>query len=186
MGQEHLDHVGTEIDPASFENETLAFLHTYWNAKRGDRTMPSRADIKASELKEHLGWVMLVEVLPDISDFRYRLIGTLVTQYFLSDGTGRTVSEIYGKSNPAAGKGVSAIFRKCARDKVVVRSFGGANWIADGYEKFDCICLPLSEDGERVNMILHAFTFDRSNVLMAREVARANGGELPPVSYRTT
>ena len=186
MSQEHLEHVGTEINPASFENETLAFLHAYWNARRGTRAMPSRGDIKASDLKEHLGWVMLVEVLPGISDFRYRLIGTLVTQYFLSDGTGRTVSEIYARTNPAAGKGVAAIFRKCARDKVVVRAFGGAGWIGDGFEKFDCICLPLSEDGDTVNMILHAFTFDRSNVLMAREVARANGGELPPVSYRTT
>jgi hypothetical protein len=185
MSQQHLEHVGTEINPASLENETLAFLHTYWNAKRGTRAMPSRGDIKASEIKDHLGWVMLVEVLPDISDFRYRLIGTLVTQYFLSDGTGRTVSEIYDKSNPAAGKGIAAIFRKCARDKAVIHAFGNANWIGDGFEKFDCICLPLSEDGERVNMILHAFTFDRSSVLMAREVARGNGGELPPISFRT-
>ena len=113
------------------------------------------------------------------------LIGTLVTQYFLSDGTGRTVSEIYTKQNPVAGKGITAIFRKCARDKVVVRSFGDANWIGEGFEKFDCICLPLSEDGERVSMILHAFVFDRSSVLMAREVARANGGRLPSMAVRS-
>lgn len=181
---QHLDGVGTEINPSAFENETLAFLHRYWNAKRGTRAMPSRADIKASELKEHLGWVMIVEVLPDISDFRYRLIGTLVTQYFLSDGTGRTVKEIYAKQNPAAGKGIFAIFRKCARDKVVVRAFGDANWIGDGFEKFDCICLPLSDDGETVNMLLHAFVFDRSSVLLAREVARANGGKLPSIAVR--
>jgi hypothetical protein len=182
---ERLDKVRTEINPFNLENETLAFLLDYWNAKRGARAMPSRGDLKASELKEHLGWVMIVEVLPNFADFRYRLIGTLVTQYFLADGTGKTVKQMYGKDNPAAGNGISAIFRKCARDKAVVRAYGDADWIGDGFESFDCICLPLSEDGENVNMILHAFVFDRSSVLLAREVAKANGGELPSISIRS-
>jgi hypothetical protein len=34
-------------------------------------------------------------------------------------------------------------------------------------------------------MILHAFVFDRSSVLLAREVAKANGGELPSISVRS-
>lgn len=178
---ERLHHVGTQINPAALENETLAFLLNYWNAKRGTRAMPSRADIKASELKEHLGWVLIVEVLPNLADFRYRLIGTLVTQYFLADGTGKTVSEIYGDSSPAAAKGVAAIFRKCARDAVVVHAYGDANWIARGFEKFECICMPLSDDGATVNMLLHAFVFDRPSVMLAREMARANGGHLPDV-----
>lgn len=183
---QHLDKVRAEINPSVLENETLAFLHNYWMEKRGTRRMPSRVDIKVSDLKEHLGWVMIVEVLPEISDFRYRLIGTLVTQYFLGDGTGRTVKEIYSEQNPAAGNGIAAIFRKCARDKAVVRSYGDADWIGEGFEKFDCICLPLSDDGEQVNMILHAFVFDRSSVLLAREIARANGGRLPSMASRST
>ena len=77
---ERLERVGTEINPSELENETLAFLHRYWKDKRGTRTMPSRADIKASELKEHLGWIIFMEVLPDYSDFRYKLIGTLVNR----------------------------------------------------------------------------------------------------------
>lgn len=181
---ERLDKVGTEINPVNLENETLAFLLRYWNVKRGTRAMPSRGDLKASEMKEHLGWVMIVEVLPDLVDFRYRLIGTLVTQYFLADGTGKTVKQMYAKENPAAGNGIAAIFRKCARDRVVVRAYGDAGWIGEGFESFDCICLPLSEDGEHVNMLLHAFVFDRSSVLLAREVAKANGGELPSIAAR--
>jgi hypothetical protein len=178
---EKLDSVGTEINPAAFENETLAFLHRYWSDKRGSRAMPSRADLKVSELKEHLGWVAIVEVLPDLADFRYRLIGTLITQYFLEDGTGKTVGEIYGTRNDGAAKGIRAIFRKCARDAVVVRAFGEANWLARGFEKFDCICLPLSDDGVTVNMLLHAFVFDKPSVMLAREMARGNGGHLPDV-----
>ncbi len=175
---ERLEHVRTEINPATLGNETLAFLLRIWNEKRGGRAMPARADIKASELRDHLGWVMIVEVLPGIVDFRYRLMGTLVTQYFFADSTGKTVSEIYTGQNAGAGKGIAAMFRKCARDRVIVRSYGESGWIGRGFEPFDCICLPLSDDGETVNMILHAFVFDKPSVMMAREVARANGGRL--------
>jgi hypothetical protein len=177
---ERLENVGTEINPATLENETLAFLHRYWHEKRGNRAMPSRADIKASEMREHLGWMMLVESLPDLSEFRYKLVGTLVTQYFLGDSTGKTIGEAFHKAErpEVSAKAVKAMFRKCARDKVIVHCFGDAGWIGRGYESFNCICLPLSDDGETVNMILHAFVFDKSSVLMARQVARANGGKL--------
>jgi hypothetical protein len=184
---ERLDKVGTEINPVSLENETLAFLLDYWNAKRGTRAMPSRGDLKASEMKEHLGWVMLVEAMPDLAEFRYKLIGTLVTQYFLGDSTGKTVSQAFKRTErpEVSAKAVRAMFGKCARDRVIVHCFGDAGWIGQGYESFNCICLPLSDDGEHVNMILHAFVFDRSSVLMAREVAKANGGELPSISVRS-
>ncbi|HEY2034603.1 MAG TPA: PAS domain-containing protein [Rhizomicrobium sp.] len=178
---ERLQNVGTEINPTALENETLAFLLRYWNEKRGGRAMPSRADIKASELKEHLGWIMLMEVLPGFVDFRYKLIGTLVTQYFLGDSTGLTVTEAFSKEKNGSGKGVAAMFRKCARDRCIVRSFGNAGWLGRGFEEFDCLSLPLSDDGESVNMILHAFVFDKSSVLLSREVARHNGGRLPEV-----
>ncbi|HEY5337121.1 MAG TPA: PAS domain-containing protein [Rhizomicrobium sp.] len=178
---ERLERVGTEINPSELENETLAFLHRYWKDKRGTRTMPSRADIKASELKEHLGWIIFMEVLPDYSDFRYKLIGTLVNQYYLSDSTGKTVTEAFAQQSDGSAKAVAAMFRKCARDRVVVYAFGEAGWIGKGFEKFECISLPLSDDGETVNMILHAFVFDRPSVMLAREMARANGGVLPDV-----
>jgi hypothetical protein len=174
-----LQNVHSEIDPATLDHPTLAFLRDYWQAKRGTRLMPSRADISPAELREHLGWVILVEVLPGLSDFRYKLIGTLVAQYWLQDSTGQTVTEAFKDSSPGAVKSVQAMFRKCARDRVIVRSFGGAGWVGRGFEEFDCICLPLSDDGEHVNMILHAFVFDRPDVLTARAIAKANGGRLP-------
>ncbi|HEY1836196.1 MAG TPA: PAS domain-containing protein [Rhizomicrobium sp.] len=175
---ERLKQVQSEINPAKLDHPTLAFLRDYWEQKRGTRAMPSRADIKPSELREHLSWVIVMEVLPGMADFRYKLIGTLVSQYWLRDSTGKTVSEAFSEESPGAAKGVLAMFRKCARDKAIVRSWGSAGWIEGGFEDFDCIVLPLSDDGENVNQILHAFVFDRPDVLMAREIARSNGGRL--------
>jgi len=178
--------VGSEINPVNLEHPTLAFLRSYWDVKRGERLMPSRTDIRPSELKEHLGWVNMAEVLPVFTDFRFRLIGTLVTQYFLRDATGKTVTEAFEPGGEGAIKGVKAIFRKTARDKVVMRVFGDAGWIASGYEQFDSIYLPLSDDGENVNIVLNAFVFDRPRVLMAREIAKAHGGNIDAVPTAPT
>jgi len=63
-----------------------------------------------------------------------------------------------------------------------MRTAGGANWLEDGMEAFEAIYLPLSEDGVNVSHILHAFVCDREKMLLARQIAKMNGGRLmvPP------
>jgi len=165
--------MGTSVDicPVRIEHPTLAAIHDYWDAKRGGRAMPARADINPPQLREHLGWIILVDVLPDLSDFRYRLVGTKVARYFGSDGTGQTISEAFRQYGAGAIKGVQAVHRKAARDKVAVAARGEAAWLADGFDYFDSIYLPLSDDGETVNMILSAFVFDYTIVKASSESA---------------
>lgn len=174
-GSSRIELARTTIDPRTIENPTLAAVHAYWLAKRGDRTMPARADINPVELREHLGWILMIEVLDDFADFRYRLIGTKVTRYFLTNSTGRTVSEAYGPFGDAAVNGVKAVYRKAARDKIVVRAEGEANWITDWKEEtrdfphFDSLYLPLSDDGETCNILMAVFTFDYADVVAKSE-----------------
>jgi hypothetical protein len=163
-----LSGVSSEVDPRNLEQPVLRFLKDYWEQKRAGRAMPARADIHPSEMKEHLGWIVLVDVLPDFCDFRYRTIGSRVTQYFLQDSTGRTISEAFASYGEAAVNGTLAVHRKCARDQVVLRSHGGAGWLGRAFLDFDALYLPLSDDGTTVNMILSAFTFDRAALLKAR------------------
>jgi hypothetical protein len=163
-----LSGIHNEIDPQNLQNPVLAFLKKYWDAKRGDRKMPSRADINPADMKEHLGWIILLDVLPDYSDFRYRTIGTRVTQYFLADSTGRTLREVFGSYGDAAVNGVLAVHRKAAQDQLAVRAYGGAGWLGRSFLDFDALFLPLSDDGAAANMILSAFTFDFAQLLRAR------------------
>lgn len=163
-----LTGIQTEFDPQHLQNPVLAFLKAYWDSKKAGRALPSRADVKPSDMKEHLGWIILVDVLPDFTDFRYRTIGTRVTQYFLADSTGKTVTEAFAPYGEAAVNGVLWIHRKSARDKLVIRSHGGAGWLGRSFLDFDALYLPLSDDGQTVNMILSAFTFDISKLLQVR------------------
>jgi hypothetical protein len=155
-----IQKVGSEVDPTHLRHPTLAFLRAYWDSKRRGRAMPARADIDPAEMKEHLGWIILADVLPDLADFRYRLIGTRVTQYFRRDVTGKTLTESYTAYGPAALKMALAVYRKVARDRVVLRTFGDIGWLGKDFSEFDQLFVPLSDDGITVNMILSAFTFD--------------------------
>ena len=76
--------IQNEIDPRNLENPTLAFLKAYWDEKRGTRAMPTRADIKPSDMKEHLGWIILLDAhCPDYTIFASHYRNIRVTQYFM-------------------------------------------------------------------------------------------------------
>lgn len=164
-----LSGIQNEIDPRNLENPVLAFVQTYWHAKRGTRAMPARADINPADMKEHLGWVMLLDALPGFVDFRYRVIGTRVTRYFISESTGKTVTEVFAPYGEAAVKGVQAVYRKAARDRTIVRSYGGAGWLGRSFLDFDALAMPLSDDGETANMVMSVFTFDAAHLAETRE-----------------
>ncbi len=93
--------------------------------------------------------------------------------------TGKKVSESFEKLGPGVTHAVLAVMRTAAKSRRLIHAFGDADAFAVGYEAFDAIFLPLSDDGETVNVILHAFVFNRPEVLMARQIAKANGGQLP-------
>lgn len=140
----------------------LAQLYAYWQAKRGGQLMPSRADINPVEMQAFLPHTMLLDVLTDAQGdvrFRTRLIGTHVVSGFGSDFTGKYLDEIglgdqhdrlieaclytVQKRKPAylAGK----LIRQSPREHLSYQRLG----------------VPLSTDGENVNMILAAASVQR-------------------------
>jgi hypothetical protein len=160
-----LSGVFSEINPTKIVNPTLAFLKDYWERKRGARAMPSRADVKPSEMKQHLGWVVLVDALPGFGDFRYRTIGTRLTTYFPADATGKRVSEIFQPFGESVVNAMLAPYRKAARDIAVVHAWGAADWMGRAFLDFESIYMPLSDDGVMANMVLSAVTFELAGPL---------------------
>jgi hypothetical protein len=164
-----------EIDPGPLKNLQLEFLRRYWLDKRGDHALPSRADMVPSELKPVLDGLIMIDVLPDLAEFRYRLVGTAVTQYFLTDPTGKTTQEAWAPVGPRFADRIRNNLRAIARERVCVHAWGAVDWMGSGDEAFECLYLPLSDDGETVNMIINLFTFDRRRVLLDRQISRDHG-----------
>jgi hypothetical protein len=123
----------------------------YWRGKAAGRRMPGRSDIDPSELKQHLSRISLIDVVPDERRFVYRLVGTEEAALRGYDPTGRPVGEgFFGPNRELAFKHYGYVVENKAPF-----CYRGDFEVSDGsIENEDVVFLPLSEDGENVNMIL--------------------------------
>ena len=78
------------------EHSSVLELANYWLAKRGDRTMPFRAEIRPADIPALLPYLIINEVVNDGADFRIRLYGTEMIRLSGEERTGKLVSEIGG------------------------------------------------------------------------------------------
>jgi hypothetical protein len=161
-------------NPAAADNPILDFFLAYWHARRGDRAMPARGDIVANDLKEYLGWLCFIEAMPNNADFRFRLVGSRVAEYFLADATGLTVREAYA----AAGAGRIAtdsvlwVLRKTCSVRAPMRvTGGGGEWRGHYFPDYDALYLPLSENGLVANIVMCIFTFNYQAYLATRRIS---------------
>jgi len=113
--------------------------------------MPSRTDIDPIEIPKLLPDVMLVEV--DGARYRYRLIGTENTQAHGVNATGRYLDEVL--PGPEYKAHVLRLYDECVRERRALYSeclfFAPARREPERHTKV--LFMPLSADGERVNMV---------------------------------
>jgi hypothetical protein len=160
-------------NPVRLDNPILDAFLDYWSARRGKRAMPSRAEINPNDVKAHLGWLCFIEALPGYEDFRFRLIGSRVGEYFLSDATGLTVREAYtaAKAERRATDAVLWILHKTCSARVPMRVTGeGGDWRGHYFPDYDALYLPLSEDGVAANIVMCGFTFNYRAFLETRSL----------------
>jgi hypothetical protein len=129
-------------------------LVAYWERKRAGRTGPRRADIDPAEIKIHLPYVFMLDVLDGGADFRFRLIGTRIVDVLGRNSTGRRVSELFSDEPGAPGQ-LQALFKLVVDRNAPVFARGRIFWAPEArYRRFAGAGLPLSEDGVIVSIIL--------------------------------
>jgi hypothetical protein len=166
---EHLSPEETEARIATSHPDIRA-MAAYWRQKAGNRRMPSRTDIEPGDIKAFLPRITLVDVVPDARRYVYRLVGTEEVASRGNDPTGRSVAEAFFAASAEESLGYYDYVARHAEPYC----YRGDYQAPDGEpEKQDVIFLPLSEDGERVNMILvfyYDYTFhprvEESSVLL--------------------
>jgi len=75
------------------QSKVLWFLLDHWNGLRGAAAAPPMAALDPVDLRQALGYVLLIDPLDDGADFRYRLYGSLIATVSGADLTGKRVSE---------------------------------------------------------------------------------------------
>jgi hypothetical protein len=138
-------------------NDAVKRLYAYWVARRGAKPFPSRDDIDPVDFDFVLGRVSLVEVLDDPRRYRYRLVGTTVTDNLGYEMTGKFLdqlpeSEMRAYLEQLYGKVVAQRAPVYEREHVAL---DGRLW------KSETIALPLSSDGRAVNLLMIYRATDR-------------------------
>ncbi|MDY0873625.1 PAS domain-containing protein [Dongia rigui] len=122
----------------------------YWQRKCGRRAMPSRSDIEPSELRHFLPHITLVDVVSDERRFVYRLVGTAEVELRGYDPTGKAVADAYFATSAD----------EALKHYEAARRTRAPHYVADPFQAVDRfvgeedLFLPLSNDGETVNMVL--------------------------------
>jgi hypothetical protein len=153
----------TEIDndiPFDIPEPRLRSLYSYWHGKMHGEDIPGRSDIDPLEMKQWLGNLMLIEFHGDISSYQIRLDGTNLEHYY---GTRRT------------GYGVETLTSEDERELLLAQYSPVLDEKRPAYYEVDFtnsdgvfsrqakLILPLSEDKERVDMVLVGIYFRASD-----------------------
>jgi hypothetical protein len=130
---------------------------TYWESKRAGRAMPARRDLDpVLEIPRLVPWVVLVDVLRNPLDFRFRLIGTGIVDRSHANYTGKLFSELpHIGCDSHLWKHRVTVVETGAPLRCEPPYIGGV----PGVRRVVDIHLPLSEDGTDVNMILTVVAF---------------------------
>jgi len=147
------------VDPARLGQPVLRPVLDYWERKRDGQALPRRGDIDPFELKPYLRHLFLIEVLPD-EQFRYRLVGSEITERYGSNSTGKTVHEIYA-AQPGVGQWVTQMLLAVARSARPVLASGPLTAVNKEHILSESLHLPLADEGDRVGMIFGAARYTR-------------------------
>jgi hypothetical protein len=138
-------------------DERLHALYDYWHGRRQDRRCPSRADIDPVDIPALLPHLLLTEVVGGGARFRWRLVGTEVERHFGCAMTGRCIDELLRGQYLAY---LERLYRSVIAGCTPVYSENAYNTRASGWDAYSEVLrtarlmLPLSQDGEAVNMVL--------------------------------
>ena len=132
----------------------------YWEERRRDRSMPSRADIDPLDIPDLLPNVFLVNVSREPLEFRYRLLGTQIVRHSAADYTGKSLHDLPEQCPPSR---IWSLFQRVVEER---RPFSAQVPYVYIPGKFvEMLATPLSDDGAHVNMIFGIVQFDPSLAL---------------------
>lgn len=148
-------------NPPSFRDriadERLQLLYDYWLERRGDRLTMLRADLDPTSIPRLLRNLVLADVGDGGRSISYRLVGTEVVAAHGLDYTGMTVEELTTGDTLAYTRRLYGIV---VGQAVPVYSEGQFRWENREYRLTRRLHLPLSRNGDAVDMVLLGQIFD--------------------------
>lgn len=109
--------------------EAVAAFLKYCRKLKPDGDFAPRDDFNAELLRPWIGHIMILDYIPDVRDFRYRVYGTDIANHAGFDVTGRLVSEFQSDT----GEFFLKLYRECVDKRVLIFSINSGT-----HSRFDC------------------------------------------------
>ncbi|AFK52104.1 PAS domain-containing protein [Tistrella mobilis] len=138
-----------------FETDILRLAYAYWRGLCGDAGMPLRRQIDPLDLRRLLPNLFIYDVVraEDGSwDYRFRLVGTRISEAHGGDHRGRLLRDVHGDQWSRIEEDYHGVVRT-GRPNFARRS-GFA--IGKDYVTYERILLPVSDAGDRVDALFGA------------------------------
>jgi hypothetical protein len=136
-----------------FERAELNQLRDIWRAKSVDKGYASRADFDARTLKPYMRntSILDVEAQPDgRRRYRYRYVGSAIVEVF-GEQTHKYIDQFVAPDRLARWTAVHDLIVLSGRPLRFIVNYTSPQI---NYLRSECLMLPLSPDGEAINMIM--------------------------------
>lgn len=130
-------------------NNILRDIYQYWLDMKGDKLMPSRADLNPGDIVQLLPHLSLVDVEKETGRYKMRLIGTETVKAMSIDLTGKYLDEL-----PLIEDLLKNNYDWLVKNKQPYMNFDKLKWSRKSYLDYYAIGLPLSSNGTDVNILM--------------------------------
>ena len=131
-------------------------LLDYWKTAAGKRPWPRRVDIEPGDITSLLPNILMLDVSHDPLDFQYRLIGTAITERSERDYTGERVRDLPMQKPPSL---IWTLYETAALQKKPACAH--VPYRDEQIRYVEMLALPISCDGQGINMLIGSVVFDR-------------------------
>jgi hypothetical protein len=159
---ENSDDATGSISEAAFidapRDPRIKALYDYWDGLRGGRLMPARVDIDPTDIPALLPYIIMYNVAAS-GGYTIRLVGEEVVRFVGHNATGGPAGTIMPPRSAAM---MIKILDAVTHERAPKFRAGRAHWHPDkAYSSFEACFLPLSADGETVNIVFCGVSFPR-------------------------
>lgn len=146
-----------DIETLAQDYASLTELLEHWKALCGDRAMPQRNDFDPVQVPELLTGICLVEVIDGGKDYFYRVAGSALEEMTGQVLQGKYFSELIHAKSRESMRATCGASVETARPIVIKNQLREPG---RGQTAITAIVLPLSDDGQTVNMLLTMTEFE--------------------------
>lgn len=148
---------GSSVNP---RHDILKQLEAYWQAKKGERRAPARADLDPIDIPVLMPHLLLLDVEAGSCRIRFRLMGTAVANGLGRDLTGRYLDELPLNKTQRA---MYAEYLRVAETAEPACSTWEYTREDGRHVRLERLILPLSSDGVAIDMLLGGIVFDTAH-----------------------